>query len=159
MAKQIVRIQATFAAPVASTALLGPSDGYARIVAIRGVVETDNTAAARAEVVISRSATPLTAGSLYTEKALDRDDPFIFSQSIDALGSLVVAEPKNSNAMMSRDQLIDGAGMVVAVRAVGLVTGKVLNVALEVETEMVAATATTNAAFLSQALRFQQTGT
>lgn len=159
MAKQIIRLQATFAAPVATAAVLAPADGYGRIVAVRGVMETDNTAAARAEVVISRSATPLTSGSLYTEKALDRDDPFIFSQALDALGSLVVAEPKNSNAMMNSAQLLDSAGMVLGLRAVGLVTGKVLNIAFEVETEVVAANATTNAMFLSQALRFQQVGT
>lgn len=154
MAVYTINLQATQAAPNAYQSAGFPSSAYSRIDAMRMIADNDNASAAvRLELVVSRSSTPLSGGTIVAEDALTRRDPLIFAEQMNA-GGVVVHGQGEVDLITNRDQLLSDSTFV-GIRAVGLESSKVCNVQLELETSEVSLSAN-RTTYLEQLLRFQE---
>lgn len=158
--KQTISVQLTAAVPAAVVALTLGDSTYYKVTGVRLIAENDNaTADVQLQLVLSRSTAPLASGSLATEKALQRQDAVIAVTSMSA-GSAIVKAGVESGAVMDAEQLFDAAsGAYVGLKAVGLESGKVSNVVVEVTMAEVNKTTATTGVYLSQVVTFQGVGT
>jgi hypothetical protein len=155
MAEQSISLTASQASPSVAQQLSLTSSEYHQLRGVRFSVSNDNASASVAyELVISRSSTPLDAGSVVAAGVIQRGDPYIVTGSMPAGASEIRGRLDDSQIVLDTEELLD-EGTYLGLRATGLESGKELEMAVSVETEALSKTSARNSEYLQQALRFQ----
>jgi hypothetical protein len=161
MSTQTIIQDLTYAAPTAAVSV-GMADAvYSRLAGVRLLAENDNaTAAVQVQIVLSRSSSPLTSGSVATEKALQRGDGFIGTLEMTAGKAAIRSAFDPQSQVLNASELFDATlGAYIGLKAVGLESGKTAKVQVELTFEAVAQSDKSTGVYLAQVVRFQQVGT
>ena len=155
--KQTITLSLTAAAPAAASTMVVPDSAYSSIIGARIIATNDNaTAPVQVQVVISRAAAPLGTGGPVAEDALSRGDPLIAVFGVNAGQTAIAADLDATDYLMDPNELFSGVYLpTLGARVVGLESGKVATVVVEVETKDVTMNSANNERLLGQVLRFQ----
>jgi hypothetical protein len=155
--KQAINAQLTYAAPTAAIQITAVSDsGYSKLKGVVVIFDNDNaTATVQVQAVVSRSATPV-AAALAASKSLQRGDALLLAETAAAGRAAIVGRADVNDSVVNGDELFSATGgAYLGLKAVGLESGKVCNVQVELEFADVSMTQGATNTYLEQLVRFQ----
>lgn len=154
--KQTYQVQVTNAAPQTSVEVPVTDGVYSQVVGVRVISDNDNVSAAVSlQIVISRNEDPLSTGTILDEDALKRKDAAILGLNMAAGAVMIRGNPDPNEVILDEEELFGSDyNPHLGVRAVGLESGKVANVEVEIELQQVQASSAARERYNAQLVRF-----